>query len=428
LIYAYLLFHRLSRFSPIPSPVALFHFLPALESDSVRGCPLLLTTALLLPAAASAQETRNAEADGWRPTVQHSTIDRSQFPDPAAVIADPPWHNDVTKAAQPIETFADDLGTAIQPIHQSPEIGTIESPLQPEPGAIMPFSDASSFIDGSFIIDPRFDESQSWVTIKSSRLSATWLPGGNDQIGLTDFAISTSLAIPTLDSVTITPGFQLHFVDGPTRTDLPEQLYNAQVEFRWKKQVSRPFWFELALKPGIYSDLDRQNSDAFRLIGQGLAFFAFSYQTQAVVGLTYLDRFDINYLPVFGIIYSPRQDIKLNMVFPAPKLAFRLSQGPADELWGYVAGEFGGGSWAVGRSVGRAVGRGRRRVVPAVLRKDVIAYTDWRLMFGLEQKETDGGTMFVEVGYVFNRELEYKSGLGDFDPDSTAMLRAGLTY
>ena len=372
----------------------------------MRGYLLLLAIILLLPAAASAQET--LEVDGWQPTVRHSTIDRSQFPD---------------SAAKPIGTYTDDLDTGIQPISQSPEIGTIESPFQPEPEYTGPQLDPNDYCPGCY------DGRQSWVTMKSSRLSATLLPGGDDEIGLIDFSVSTSLAIPTLENVTITPGFQIHFVDDPPRTDLPQRLYNAQVEFRWKKQVSRPFWYELALKPGVYSDFDQHSSDAFRLIGQGLAFFAFSYQTQAVVGLTYLDRFDIDFLPVFGIIYSPREDIKLNMIFPAPKLVFRISQGTDDELWGYLAGEFGGGSWAIERSAGRTVGRGRgRRVVPAVLRKDVIAYTDWRLMFGLEQKATDGGTMFVEVGYVFNRELEYKSGLGNFDPESTAMLRAGLTY
>ncbi|MCH7688171.1 MAG: hypothetical protein IH899_16065, partial [Planctomycetes bacterium] len=157
---------------------------------------------------------------------------------------------------------------------------------------------------------------------------------------------------------------------------------------------------------------------AFRLIGQGLAFFAFSYQTQVVAGLTYLDRFDINFLPVFGLIHSPREEIKLNIVFPAPKLAYRLRQQSDYELWTYLAGEFGGGSWAVQRAV----------VVPAAIRKDRIAYTDWRLMLGLERKTTDGRTMFLEAGYVFNRKLKYNSGLGDFDPDDAAMLRAGLAY
>ena len=34
----------------------------------------------------------------------------------------------------------------------------------------------------------------------------------------------------------------------------------------------------------------------------------------------------------------------------------------------------------------------------------------------------------VEVGYVFRRELDYRTNNLDFRPDETFMLRAGLTY
>jgi len=36
--------------------------------------------------------------------------------------------------------------------------------------------------------------------------------------------------------------------------------------------------------------------------------------------------------------------------------------------------------------------------------------------------------MFFEVGFVFQRELEYDSGRGDFDPDNAGILRVGVSY
>ena len=61
---------------------------------------------------------------------------------------------------------------------------------------------------------------------------------------------------------------------------------------------------------------------------------------------------------------------------------------------------------------------------------DIITYRDWRFIVGVESKVKGpvGLGWLVEVGYVFNREVEYSVGPGTFDPKSTALLRAGLTY
>jgi hypothetical protein len=67
-------------------------------------------------------------------------------------------------------------------------------------------------------------------------------------------------------------------------------------------------------------------------------------------------------------------------------------------------------------------------VLPGGRQNDQIAYRDWRLILGLERKTGDTMTMFFEAGYVFQRQLEYDSGRGDFDPDDTAMLRIGVSY
>lgn len=384
---------------------------------------------LLLPSAAIAQNWEDAEESGWRPSRRHSTIDRSEFQQPSEEnrvpldVADEWAVDQATVNSPPIETLpvvSQDgeaaLDSVIQQTAQSPEVSTIESPFE------LPFT-------GSYLSHPDdpdqpcpdcFNQPGTWITRKSTKLSATWLPAGDNDIGWTDFDLRMKLAFPSLENLTVQPGFQLHFIDGPTRTDLPESLYGTQVELRWKQQVSRPFWFEVALTPGVYSDFEQSGGDAFRLKAQGLAFFAFSYETQVVAGLYYLDRFDINYLPIFGLIHSPREDIKLNLVFPAPKIAMRVWQGGlSGEWWAYLSGEFGGGSWAVERVPG---------VLPGRRRNDRIAYRDWRLMLGLERKTGDGTTMFLETGYVFQRQLEYRSGRGDFDPDDTAMLRVGVSY
>ena len=49
-------------------------------------------------------------------------------------------------------------------------------------------------------------------------------------------------------------------------------------------------------------------------------------------------------------------------------------------------------------------------------------------MLGVERKAIAGVTGHVEVGYLFGRKLEYRSGTPDFRPDDTVMLRSGWSY
>ncbi|MFV2093722.1 MAG: hypothetical protein ACC634_11620, partial [Hyphomicrobiales bacterium] len=79
------------------------------------------------------------------------------------------------------------------------------------------------------------------------------------------------------------------------------------------------------------------------------------------------------------------------------------------EKWMYLSGEYGGGSWAIERATGL---------------KDVITISDLRLMLGIETKSADSDS-FIEFGYIFDRKLEYRSKVGNFQPSETLMIRVG---
>ena len=72
-----------------------------------------------------------------------------------------------------------------------------------------------------------------------------------------------------------------------------------------------------------------------------------------------------------------------------------------------------GGSYAVEREPGVS---------------DVLTLSDWRVLLGVERRVTAGINSRVEIGYVFNRKLEYESSPLIFEPDSTFLVRGGLTY
>jgi hypothetical protein len=84
------------------------------------------------------------------------------------------------------------------------------------------------------------------------------------------------------------------------------------------------------------------------------------------------------------------------------------------EDWWFVGAELGGGEWAIQREAGF---------------DDLVSLTDYRVTAGLERKSIDYLVgMRVEIGYVFARELEYRSGTPSFDPSDTVLLRAGFFY
>ncbi|MHC4181359.1 MAG: hypothetical protein ACYSWU_28000, partial [Planctomycetota bacterium] len=105
------------------------------------------------------------------------------------------------------------------------------------------------------------------------------------------------------------------------------------------------------------------------------------------------------------------------LVFPHPRIARRiyLFGSYADDVqdWLYLAGEFGGGIWAIERTSGAV---------------DEVDYTDFRVVLGLERKVIGGLDARFEVGYVFGREVRYDSGTPGFEPADTVMLRGGVTY
>lgn len=259
------------------------------------------------------------------------------------------------------------------------------------------------------------DAAQSPIYLKKSTARYTMLAGQGNDIGMDILDGETTVAFLGVpgQGLTITPSAGVIFLDGPTRTDLPPRLYTSQLEFRWFGQIATPVFYEVAFMPALFTDGNNTGSDALRLQGRAVGYLATSEQTQFVLGATYLDRKDVPFLPVFGVLHSPKDGVKFELVFPRPRIMERVSSNEYGETWAYLAGELGGGSWAIERKNGR---------------DDIASYRDFRVMLGLEQRNMPAWTAAVEAGYVFGRALEYQSGRGNFDPDDTFLLRLALSH
>ena len=257
----------------------------------------------------------------------------------------------------------------------------------------------------------------------------TYLPRmGADGFGWCEVELTSvwGVPFPTKDApLVITPGLATHWLDGPANLDVPSQLHDVYAEFRWLPKIGESFRADVAVQPGYYSDWDGSSTRAVRLLGHVSGIYDWTPTLQLVLGAAYLDRPDAEVLPIAGFIWKPDADAEYRLVFPEPKIAWRIGDyyqplrngdGPdltvAVNYWFYVAGELGGGTWAIRHGDGTS---------------DLMSYGDWRVYLGLETR-TLGLSSHIEVGYVFHRLIHLNSTGEDTQVGNTAMVRAGVNY
>jgi hypothetical protein len=254
---------------------------------------------------------------------------------------------------------------------------------------------------------------------------------GANGFGWYDAALTTvwGFPLPTKDApLVITPGIATHWLDGPANLDIPAQLHEAYTEFRWLPKIGEQFRLDVAVQPGYYSDWDGSSARAFRVTGHLSGIYDWTPTFQFVLGAAYLDRPDIEVLPVAGVIWKPRSGEEYRLVFPEPKISWCIDKDPdiiirenlaayqppvRTELWFYLAGELGGGTWAIRHSDGTS---------------DLMSYGDWRVFTGMETKSLLFVSSFVEVGFVFHRLIHLGSTGEDTQVGNTAMVRGGLYF
>jgi hypothetical protein len=253
-------------------------------------------------------------------------------------------------------------------------------------------------------------------------LSGTWLAGGVDSrsFGQTDLESKIILALPcpTRDSpLVITPGFTVHYLQGPANVDLPPRLYETYMQFRWLSQVTPQWGLDLAVTPGVFSDFNQGSDDSFRLTGHGAVAWTYNPAMKFVLGAAYLDLPDNNVIPIGGVIWTPNEEMKFELIFPTPKISKRIhcfdDHNKDAETWVYIAGEFANDAWAIAHGNGD---------------NDLLVLSDDRLILGLERKIRGGLSTRVEIGYVFSRRIRFNSDIPDFYPEDTVLLRGGLMY
>lgn len=257
---------------------------------------------------------------------------------------------------------------------------------------------------------------------QKAKFTATWLPQLDSfSLGWTDLRTEVVTALPFFtreNPIVITPSYELHFLKAPTNFELPARLHDIATDFHIFRVFDNHWIADFAVTPGLYSDDSSFDSaEALRINGRAVGIYAPSIDLKWVLGVTYVDGGWAKVVPVAGVVYKPDDDVEYQLVFPSPRVSWRLPNSPVpgrDERWLYVAAEFGNSAWAFQQNDGDP---------------DVLASRDYRLILGVERKIVGGLSQRLEIGYVFNRDIKIASVSGDdISLNDTFLLRAGITY
>ena len=267
---------------------------------------------------------------------------------------------------------------------------------------------------------------------QGARGSWAYLFGNNSgtQLGINELDTSATFALPFFFNspanlnkapLLITPGFGLQLWNGPnmvtTGDDLPPSTYDVFLDTSWNPQMTPLFGAELGIRVGIFTAWDTFVWDSWRLMGRAIGTINLTPTMQGKVGIVYLDRNQVKLLPAVGMTWIPDPNSRYDIFFPAPKAAKRFSQWRNKSIWGFLAGEYGGGAWTFTQA----------NMNGAVTEYD---YNDVRITGGVEMVPVtaQGLAGSFEVGYVFARNLYYVDGARNLNLNDTLMLRLGLAY
>jgi hypothetical protein len=240
------------------------------------------------------------------------------------------------------------------------------------------------------------------------RSATTWIPGGDDRFGWFSYESFGGASID--DSPSLVTGFGIHWLNGPVQTDMPPRLYDFSIGIADRRLIQPNIGYDILFRVGAFSDFEGSARDGVRYPSHAVTFLRLNSSSELVLGIDYLDRDDIRLLPVAGTIWSPLEWLKVEAVFPRPRLAARIKD---TSTWVYLGGELGGGTWAIER---------------VNLVDDNATYRDLRLVLGWETVVADSLGSSFEIGYVFDRRLSYSSGIGDYDPTDGFMIRTAAQY
>jgi hypothetical protein len=292
------------------------------------------------------------------------------------------------------------------------------------PNSLFPsglYGSAGALLPSSGLSDYRF--------FNGLRLRHSYISGGDgpSEVGMNQTDVSLGFAFNNFlfsnRPLYVVPSFSLYLFDGPETTgnspaDLPGNAYGGFLDFGWQTDPNQIIGGELGLRVGAFTDFETFNDDSIRFIGKGLGSFRLTPTSTLKAGIYYLDRESIKLLPAGGLLWQPSPFTRFDIFFPEPKFSRYWRTIGTQDVWWYLAGEYGGDSWTMTR---------------ANQIEERVDINQIGVTFGFEWGRSDlirtgQRRGFIEAGVVFDREIQYEFSNDGRDLDEAFILRAGWGY
>jgi len=207
----------------------------------------------------------------------------------------------------------------------------------------------------------------------------------------------------------VKPLADILFVVGPSGTDiaLPETLYKVAVDLNASYNINECVRVSVGLTPGIWTDFQRVNSDAFRMPTRIVVAYKVSEGFYVAGGLYYTDNYYRNLLPVIGVVYDVNDQVKVEVTAPPrARLVYRWH----DDYQFYFQFEGGGDTYQTTYQD----------------QSQMLQYRDLRIALGADIA-VRRFRLFGELGYAFNRRVRLELQ-EDRNLDGAFFLRAGTRF
>ena len=241
------------------------------------------------------------------------------------------------------------------------------------------------------------------------------LDGSGLSSGYFDASVGSGIPLGSFDNlIGVKPRFRIDWIDAHPMIDVPDELYQFELQFFYRKPIHDRLSAMAIVSPSIRSDLTTEHN-AFRVFALGL--FNWEYIADRLVisaGAVYLGRADVPVLPALGLTWTPNLKTRMELRFPTSKVSYRLAKdGGHSETWAHLSAGLGGNTWAVTRQSSAT---------------DELSLRDFRIAVGIEKLLDGGGGWFAETGFAFGRRIEYESDQSEVNLDDGWLLQAGWRY
>lgn len=213
---------------------------------------------------------------------------------------------------------------------------------------------------------------------------------------------------------TNTPQAGVRLWNGPGTPDLPGSVYRLGWDFTLATPIVGLWSMQLDFNPSINTDFQSGLArESLNLDGNAMLFYRANPQWMFVIGAGYWDRVDKIILPYAGVVWNPNDLWELRLLFPKSRISYFVGNIGNAAHWLYATGEYHVESYQIDQ--------------PGISEHQQIQIQDWRLALGL-RSDHQTYDKFIEVGFVFGRNVDFLRTTPGFTINDTLMLRAGVKF